>query len=164
MEITKNQIKAVRTLASRIFPSDDDYRSMLATMNVTSTKDLSFAQAKILIGKLAEIAKKKNCHSRMPLSGIQKKYYGTGKCGQQRHLTAAQAERIEILVEALSWNDARLRGFLKRQLNKNTAIQMLMNYEAVKVIVGLEKILSDGNREYYLKINKLNNEQLKANC
>jgi hypothetical protein len=162
--ITKNQIKAVRTLASRVFPTDDDYRAMLYTMNVTSTKDLTFHQAQELIADLSKIA---NSNSVIPERSYRestkgKKYYGTGTRGQQRHLTALQAERIGILSDALGWDDARLRGFLKRQLDKNTAVQMLMNYEAGKVIVGLQRIFTDGNREYYLKINKLNNEQLKS--
>jgi len=160
--ITKNQIRAVRTLASRVFPSDDDYRSMLGTIGVESTRQLSFEQAKGIIAQLSKRVGTNPCHSERSEESHPKKYYGTGKRGSQRHLTASQAERIGILADALGWDDARLHGFLKKQLNKNTAVQMLMNFEAVKVIVGLERILADGNRKYYLQLNKMNNQQLKS--
>ena len=118
------------------------------------------------------------------------KYYGTGERGRQHNLTQLQAERIVLMERLLSWQRSTTVAFVIRQLGAIKGISMLMNYEAVKVITGMQKIFagnlvgaektrsaesgsgedrSEGNKssyrnkikDYYGTINKSTNKQLQ---
>jgi len=157
--ISKNQIKAVRTLASKAFPDDETFRTALSGYGAEHTGELSYFDARDFITKLSAIVNKNPKEAEKFTK--KKKYYGTGERGRQRHLTPLQAERILLLEELLGWNEVRTRGFIKKQINKDTAVQMLMNYEAVKVIVGMQRIFSGGNKDRYKEINEMTLSQLK---
>jgi len=131
---------------------EDNHRKNLSYYGVKSSKELDNKQASDYISKL----------SKAEVNGkLQIKYYGKGKRGLNRHLTPEQAERIGILQTALCWSSEGLTSFMERQTGKKTAVQMLTNHRATKVIVGLEKVLAKGNQEFYIVINKLTNGGLK---
>jgi len=99
----------------------------------------------------------------------RKKYYGKGRAGFQHHITPGQAERIAILEGLLGWNSVRTTGFIKRMTRENKAVQMLMNYQASKIIVGMQRILSEliatsigDKKEAYKMLNEMTNNQLQA--
>jgi len=149
------QIKIIHALANKVFPDRDEYRSALSSFNATSSKDLSTEQATKLIKSMMQMVNPDTVK-------VNKVYKARGKRGVQAHLTQLQADRIAILIKLLKWNEPkRLTGFIERQTSKLKAVDMLANYEATRVIVGLEKILSSGNQETFLSINKMSNEELE---
>lgn len=150
--ISKAQIKAVKTLANQVYHTNEDYKEALDSYGVDTCVNLSSSQASQFISKMSQSINQKE--------KVKKTYFGAGSRGLQRHLTPEQAERIGILEELLGWNNIRTVNFIKRQTGKNKAVNMLANYEAVKVIVGMQRIASGGDKELYAKINKMNNAQL----
>ena len=164
--ISKKQIKAIQTLRRGLKMSDDDYKSMLAGYNVTSCTELVNDLASDLISKLGKLVPSDDWRQ----SG---KYYGTGERGGQRHLTQLQADRIDVLEKMLSWERSSTVSFVIRQLGAVKCVSMLMNYEAVKVITGMQKVLSTNmasaegrstanrKKEFYDIINMATNNQLK---
>ena len=137
-DITKDQIRAIRTIASRMFPDDDAYHNWLMNnYHVASTKDLSKQMASQIIEMLGDPT-----HTKISEES-KGRYYGGGNPGSNRdHLTQAQADEIARLEDALGWteNPKRLRGFIVRQIGKHCTVEMLMNYEARKVISGMKKM------------------------
>jgi len=159
---SKGQLASIHILKAKIF-SEKEYRNALMDIfGVESSKALTFYQASDFIKKLTNLADS-NSHSGVasPKSAGVPSYYGKGRKGTQRHLTNAQAERIELLQNLLSWANGSVTKFIARQTKKNTAVPMLMNYQAVKVIVGMQKIYSERSNVAYEKLNKMSNKQLK---
>lgn len=147
--ITKAQVKKLRTVASKVFETDEDYRDALRFYGCDSTVLLTKDQASDFISRL---------EGKQP---PKRSYKGTGKRGRQQHLTPAQAERIEILESLLGWNRTRTNGFIKRQVRHFKAVEMLMNYEAVKVITGMQRIIANGDKDVYRTINRSSNMDLR---
>jgi hypothetical protein len=151
--------------------SDDNYKSILAGFGVESCTALGSFQATGLISKLSKLvpAVKKS----------PKKYYGTGERGEQHHLTQLQAERIEVLEKMLNWERSSTVTFIIKQVGAVKCVSMLMNYEAVKVITGMQRVLAfdmaksaKGNtgsywnervnqKEFFETINNSTNNELK---
>ncbi len=74
----------------------------------------------------------------------RKFHEGAGKRGHVGGpLTQQQAQKIGALERELGWQNhpARLRGFIERQIGTRKAVEWLRNYEAQKVILGLERVL-----------------------
>jgi len=145
------QISALRTAASKAFKgNNDDYYAWLSdTYRVNSTKSLNFVQASEAITLLRKL-----CDYKDEL----RRYSGSGKKGRAgSHLTQAQANKIDTLEILLGWHDdrARLLAFIKRQTGQNSAVQMLLNYQASKVIIGMQRILADGNKDVYKFLNTM---------
>lgn len=152
--INKGQIKALRTIASKIFPGDEEYRAWLyQRYEVESTKDISFHQANDALDAL----NKELNPNRKP----QKRYYGSGRKAANRrtnnHLHKSQAEKIGALEKLLSWDNdkTRLLGFITRQTGHNKAVQMLTPGEATKVIVGMQRIAANGDKGIYKMLNEM---------
>lgn len=163
MYATKKQITVIKALSSKIYDDDKDYRFALSGYGVDSCKKLSITQASDFISKLSlhNSSKTQQPAVLTPTAGTAV-YKGTGKRGRQRHLTAAQAERISILEKLLGWDKNRTIGFIKKQTNKNKSVEMLMNYEAGKVIVGMQMILVNSDKEKYKTINAVSNKVLNS--
>ena len=128
----------------------------LAGYGKEHTNDLTKQEAAELITKLSAMTGFKQQKKQTS------KYQGHGRRGSQIHLSDIQAERIAILEDKLGWNEARTAGFITRQTGKAAAVRMLMNYEAVKVIVGMTRILAGGNRALFLGLNKSGNNELRV--
>ena len=153
--LTSAQVKTIRTLISSLNLSDDIYRDMLAQYQVKSCKELFKNEATDLISALSKLAR------RQGIKNKKRKPYGTGERGAERHLTDEQAERIEILRLLNGWDNMRLNGFLYRQTGELRAVQMLMNYQATKVITGMTKVFAGTSRRNFLELNNHTNRQLK---
>mgnify|MGYP001155424868 CR=1 FL=1 len=148
--ITKDQIKAYKTLINKLKIDKETELSMLERYKVNSCKFLSRSDA---IWLIKELSKRVN---------EPKKNIGKGQRGSQMHLTDLQAERIILLQQLLGYHDAGLQSFIHRQVGKLKSVSMLMNYEASKVIVGMEKVFAGKNRELFLRLNKMSNAELKS--
>lgn len=133
--ISKGQIKAIQTLKHKLGLADDTYKSMLAGFGHESCTEFSNGEAGDLIRKLSALLPKDNWRE----SG---KSYGTGARGGQRHLTQLQAERIDLLEKLLGWQRSSTVAFVIRQLGAIKGVAMLMNYEAVKVVTGMQRVLA----------------------
>lgn len=159
MLATPNQIKAIKTISKMIFKTDADYREMLSGYGVQSCTKLDTNQATEVIKKLSSGLKQPKAKPGKP--------YGSGTArGEKRkgkssiHLTGAQAERIGMLADALGWNNTSITQFIQRQTGALKAVQMLMKYEAMKVIVGMTRVLSANLKIDYENLNGASNNQL----
>ena len=163
--ITKGQVKAIKTAQKHVFKSDEDYRFTLSqNFGVNSCTALTYYQAQDLIKRLAKLTNyNTNSGSGRPTSaGVSSSNYrGRGKRGTQKHLTQLQADRITLMEKLLGWKPESTTKFIKRQTGNLTGVQMLMNWQAVKVIVGMQRILSENLGVDYSSINKADNETLK---
>ncbi len=151
--LSKNKIKAIGILRNSVFAgNNENYYAMLSGYNVKSCKDLTERQASSLIAKLHE------------LEGTSRKtkYSGKGKRGSQTRITKLQAERIELLMSLLGWNDKSIYKFINKQLKKNSGVEMLRNYEARKVIIGITKVLADKHNYSYSFFNDMSNRELRG--
>lgn len=139
MKITKAQIKAIHTAKAQIFQTEEDYRDWLfKNFGVVSSRDLSYSQAREAVGLL------------MRFTGYDK----TNKRASYR-ITKAQLNRIKSLEIIAGWNDnpQRLLGFIEKQTGKQTTPEMLTKAEAKKIIIGLLRILSNGNKDLFKMLN-----------
>lgn len=167
MLATKKQVIVIKALASKIYSDDDEYRFALKSYGVDSSKKLTIEQASSFITKLS-LHKKSSKTQQNPAAGGTAPaagsaiYTGTGKRGMQRHLTAAQGVRISILEKILGWNKNSTYDFIKKQTGKNKSVEMLMNYEAGKVIVGMQMIIVNSDKEKYKSINAVSNKVLNS--
>ena len=145
-QVTKDQIRAIRSMASYIYQDDDDYRALLDQFFPTkewsdadrpSTKDLTRHEAHLLISALG--TKKEH---QQPWKG---RYTGDGKRGYGKRCTQAQADEIARLEYKLGWmsDPRRLVGFIRRQISRRKVVEKLSKREATKVITGLRKLLAD---------------------
>lgn len=148
--ITKDQIKAYKTLINKLKIDKETELSMLERYKVNSCKFLSRSDA---IWLIKELSKRVN---------EPKKNIGKGQRGSQMHLTDLQAERIILLQKLLGYHDAGFQSFIHRQVGKLKSVSMLMNYEASKVIVGMERVFAGKNRQLFLSLNKMSNAELKS--
>lgn len=154
MSLTKGQIKMIRTLASKRFGPCDcspgrgcDYHGWLERTfdGVTSTKDLSFAQAGRAIDALADrdVQRRRNpVKADTPWKG---RYTVPGAEGM---ITQTQADEVARLEHELGWHGQpnRLQGMIRRQLgrpdNVTTSLPALANRQASSLITALRRVLS----------------------
>ncbi len=150
-DITKQQIKKIRTMASIIWGDDDLYHDWLfESFKVASTKDLNFSEASEAIRILSHDNKLFNHNP--PFEKKGKKY---------TWISRAQAERIAILEVILGWNDAstRLTGFIRRQIGDDVAVMDMSSKEARKVIIGMQRIVAPKSEDFKC-INNASNDDL----
>lgn len=143
--------KRFHALKNKVFGKDDAlYRDFLSTNfgGKASFKNLTAQEIGEAITMLAK------------MSG-EKVYTASGKRGSQRFLTPGQEERIDILKGLLGWTGAGVLGFVSKQTKQNKAVRWLMNYEASKVVLGMQKVLANGDTDEFKYINKLTNKQLR---
>lgn len=160
LKITVDQIKTIHILKSKLKISHSEYESILSGYKVETSKDLLLWQASELIRNLSDKV------SKMGFAYVKAK----GKRGRERHLTPEQLSRIEVLQKLLGWDSLQLTGFLERQVKRLTDVSMIMNFEATKVIIGMQRVLSDkissktkqNKNEIYSSINDLTITGLKA--
>lgn len=166
--ISPGKIKALHTVFPKAGLSREDYDACLAAYGVEHTNELYDYQAAELLMDLSKRLPQEQKYTRTPHKTHKSPALppaghpsGHGKKGWQLHLTQPQAERIAILGELLGWNSVSLHKFINRQLKKNAGVEMLMNYEARKIIIGMQRILAGNNKAIYKKLNSMNNEKLR---
>lgn len=116
--LTRNKIAIIHVAKVEIGLSDEEYRSILnSNFKVKSSKELTNFQFE----KLMIIFKK------LGFRQIDK-------------ITIKQKYRIEEYIKKLKWDEARLKGFIKRQIGIEKNVENLRKEEASKVITGLKKL------------------------
>jgi len=144
-KINKNQVKKLRTVASKIFEDDQEYHDWLKTnYKVKSTLGLGFYEA---------------------IEAINLLEGNTTFVARNYRISRKQGLRISILENLLGWDNEpqRLLKFVDRQVKtpgKN--IDQIRKDEAGKVIIGLQRILSRGSQDVYDWLNKMTNDELKV--
>lgn len=160
-KITKDQTKTLRSLASRVFPDDDDYRAWLdhcfpnkrwSDKQRPSTPDLTQRQADQAIRDLMRAEQARQQRGERPPQRKQRhpyrgRYMGTGRKGEAAHATQKQCDEIARLEYDYGWQNGtpdqesdRLLGFIRRQTRKRKSVAMLTLDEASSVITGLRKL------------------------
>lgn len=72
-----------------------------------------------------------------------------------------QREKIKALAEVLYWGSERVNGMIKRVTGAPRSVDMLTNAMATKVIIALQRIVADGDKEVYTKLNKMSADQVR---
>lgn len=152
--ISKDQIKALRTAASKLWGQCDcseawtcQYHNWLAENfdGIASTKDLTQTQATLGISFLRK---------QINYQPKRSTYTGQGKRGRAAgRITPEQAQKIGALAQQLDWDDSAVRNFINRQTGQTMAVEWLREYQATKVIIGMQKILAHGDKQTYQELN-----------
>lgn len=132
MKIKKRTVRRLRAAASKLFPEDDLYYQFIGQhYGVESTLELTEKQAIEALQTIDQELK------------VQKvKTHGKRRKG---FLTSNQKEYIEGMFAELGWDPGpRQWGFIKKQIGKQSSVDMLTNRDASKVITGLERMMADG--------------------
>lgn len=172
-KISKGQISALQIMAAKIFADKAERVEWLKrNYSQESFTGLNMFEAHKII---TDWSKGLNISIGSPKSGgrpsaapsSKVKFVGKGVRGEQKRLTEPQAERIGLLAGLLKWTPATIGKFIYNQINRNSGYkiyktaEMLMNYEAVKVIVGMEKVASSNLGVEFLELNRMGNSELK---
>lgn len=136
--ITKFQIRKIHTLKNLLGIDDNTYRDMLRSFDVSSSKNLTYTEAKILLEILEDNAEKANLWVKRGM-----KYDDPARASFMA--TGAQRRMIEGLWREISYKDTdsfakqSLRNFLKKKFNvEDTAF--LSKAKAIKAIQAITKI------------------------
>lgn len=118
---TAFQIRKIHILKSKLKISDSDYREILYSYNVKSSKDMDYLNAAKLIDTLAKDAMAQNLWVELP-----KKYFQLERTNKMA--TPAQLRMIEGLWWELSYQrtDEFARKSLRRLLRKKLKIYDIM--------------------------------------
>lgn len=118
---TAFQIRKIHILKSKLKISDSDYREILYSYNVKSSKDMDYLNAAKLIDTLAKDAMAQNLWVELP-----KKYFQLERTNKMA--TPAQLRMIEGLWWELSYQrtDEFARKSLRRLLRKKLKIDDIM--------------------------------------
>lgn len=141
MPISKDQIKIIHTLISKIPVSDEDYRAMLGGYSVSSSKDLSFEDAKEFVDILSKIAEKKGVYVKN--GGGKARFSSMGNRDERAY--PAQMRKIEAMWSDVSYmttaEDKRsaLNSFLSRRFGIDR-IEWLPRNMVGKVIKSISSI------------------------
>ncbi len=160
-KISKGQIKKLRTLASMQMDDEAYHDWLFDVFHKESTKDLSSWEAHQAIRCLetGTMPKRKSDTPRAPL------YRGDNSRGgsyRGESLSKGQLVRIALLQMYLEWDDEALFKFIGKQIKRDNGQPTgLKKAEAVKVVVGLQRVLADSNKKLYAWINKMSNKELQ---
>ena len=131
--VTKNQVAAIHAIKAAHDWDDRAYRGILSSYGVTTSLNLLYNQADNFIKQFGTKKAK-------PQTGL---YVGKGRGGKNDHLTQGQADEITRLQKKLDMDFHRLTGMIYRILKKVTPPEMLMNYQASRVIMVLQKMAGE---------------------
>lgn len=142
--ITKFQIRKIHTLKNLLGIDDNTYRNMLRSFDVTTSKNLTYTEAKIILEILEDNAIKANLWIKRPL-----KYDDPSRTSYMAN--GAQRRMIEGLWRELSYEDTdkfakqSLRTFLRKKFNiEDTAfLTKEKGIKAIQAITRMKKNLDD---------------------
>lgn len=142
--ITKFQIRKIHTLKNLLGIDDNTYRNMLRSFDVTTSKNLTYTEAKIILEILEDNAIKANLWIKRPL-----KYDVPSRTSYMAN--GAQRRMIEGLWRELSYEDTdkfakqSLRTFLRKKFNiEDTAfLTKEKGIKAIQAITRMKKNLDD---------------------
>lgn len=137
--ITTLQIKKIHALKNRLGLDEDLYRDMLMSFGVCTSKDLTFAEAAVLLDILETKAVEKNLWKKEP------KKYEDMKNRSSKMATPPQLRMIKALWREICYKDnddfatSSLRKFLKAKFRVDD-IRFLTKAKANKVIQAIKGI------------------------
>lgn len=142
--ITKFQIRKIHTLKNLLGIDEETYREMLRSFDVSSSKNLTYTEAKILLEILEDNAEKANLWIKKGL-----KYDDPTRAPFMA--SGAQRRMIEGLWRELSYEDTdefakqSLRAFLRNKFNiEDTAfLTKKKGIKAIQAIIRMKKNLDD---------------------
>ena len=142
--ITKFQIRKIHTLKNLLGIDEETYREMLRSFDVSSSKNLTYTEAKILLEILEDNAEKANLWIKKGL-----KYDDPTRAPFMA--SGAQRRMIEGLWRELSNEDTdefakqSLRAFLRNKFNiEDTAfLTKKKGIKAIQAIIRMKKNLDD---------------------
>lgn len=142
--ITKYQIRKIHTLKNLLGIDEETYREMLRSFDVSSSKNLTYTEAKILLEILEDNAEKANLWIKKGL-----KYDDPTRAPFMA--SGAQRRMIEGLWRELSYEDTdefakqSLRAFLRNKFNiEDTAfLTKKKGIKAIQAIIRMKKNLDD---------------------
>lgn len=143
---TQLQIRRIHTLKTFLCMSDEVYRKMLQSFQVCSSKNLTEAEATILISTLQERADKLK---------YKLKKYDELKDRDEKMATPLQLRKLEATwneIQRLKTNGRKtsLKSYLKNHFKVDN-LKFLSKTRAGKIISVLERILAKKLEEYILK-------------
>ena len=143
---TQLQIRRIHTLKTFLCMSDEVYRKMLQSFQVCSSKNLTEAEATILISTLQERADKLK---------YKLKKYDELKDRDEKMATPLQLRKLEATwneIQRLKTNGRKtsLKSYLKNHFKVDN-LKFLSKARAGKIISVLERILAKKLEEYILK-------------
>lgn len=143
---TQLQIRRIHTLKTFLCMSDEVYRKMLQSFQVCSSKNLTEAEANILISTLQERADKLK---------YKLKKYDELKDRDEKMATPLQLRKLEATwneIQRLKTNGRKtsLKSYLKNHFKVDN-LKFLSKTRAGKIISVLERILAKKLEEYILK-------------
>ena len=146
-KITPGRIKTLFACASNVIKATgqwDDIEQfktdwLYIEFNVRSTKALTVKQADAAIATM----------QRMLGDGTERASFG-------------QQEKIKALAELLGMSTESKYQFMQRQVGYKKSERMCTPKEASKIIVGLQRIFSNGNTDLYNKLNQASARYLRS--
>ena len=143
---TQLQIRRIHTLKTFLCMSDEVYRKMLQSFQVCSSKNLTEAEANILISTLQERTDKLK---------YKLKKYDELKDRDEKMATPLQLRKLEATwneIQRLKTNGRKtsLKSYLKNHFKVDN-LKFLSKTRAGKIISVLERILAKKLEEYILK-------------
>lgn len=144
------QKQMIATMGRRVFNQDEDaYRNFLESRyGVRSCTQMSKAECSDCIDMLKHIESGRPVPAR-----------------NRDGLWASDAQRAKMraLFKLMGWvQEHQVLGFIERQTRRKKSFEMLTKGDASKVIVGLQRIIADGDSTMYKFLNSADAAEIKA--
>lgn len=137
---TSKQKQFIATMGRRVCGDEEQYRAFLqGRYGVSSPVDMRSYEASDCIDILKHMEQGK------PLPPRDR---------SKIWATIPQVNKIRALAAMEEISDESLLAFIKRQTGRNKSIWMLSRSEAGKVIIGLQKVFSEGDKQMYALLNE----------
>ncbi|MBN2200469.1 hypothetical protein JW777_00775 [bacterium] len=146
---TKNQISAIHAIKRARGWGEEEYRTALTYYGVGSASDMTFAQARDFISAFGTIGNTARNSPPVPENQVEKSkgYRGLGTAGSPNdHLTQGQADEISAMEKKLKWNQGTTLFWIQKVLNKSCSVEMLMQFEARKLIHVMHRLQVTGKQ------------------
>lgn len=145
MDITKEQIKRIHTLKSRIALTDEEYGSALESYGVSSSKELTFEQGKDLIGRFEKLTPKEQKKPKVKSTKYNKLGIRTNHKGEH-YATPKQLRMIEAMwrdnANVRNKSQEALINFVNKITGKN-ALEWLLMDDVRKIVKAITSLKND---------------------
>lgn len=140
---TKNQLAAIHSIRRARGWTDNTYLVVLENWSVQSSRDLTSKQASEFISTFGT----RTPQAPQPAPKGHR-YGGFGQHGEPNsNLTQDQADAIAKYERLLGWNKNRTMFAIQKYLHKSCGVEMLMQFEARKLIHIMSRLLDHRNHK-----------------
>ena len=140
---TPAQIKAIHAIMRQKGWNDEEYRTVLSYYGVASAKQFTIHDASDFIATFGT-----RLPDPVPPAPAGHVYCGRGVAGTPNdHLTQAQADEVEKFERILGWSGSKTLLSIQKYLHKSASVEMLMQFEARKLIHIMAQILKFNARK-----------------